>query len=143
MEAKALETHSYLSQSEIASHLNGLSHIVMVAPAPEHFEETPLHFTLFLNTQELLSKEIQQAIFEKFLTEQQITNPQEIMSELMPVGFGNTTQQTPMPLLLIKPQERASIPHIPMFVMDFLADSTHFSEAKTKSLTGWSYIYEE
>jgi len=27
-------------------------------------------------------------------------------------------------------------------VMDFLADSNNFSEAKDKSLTGWSYSYE-
>jgi hypothetical protein len=44
-------------------------------------------------------------------------------------------------MLLVKPEDQMSIPHAPMFVMDFLADSDNFDEAKTQSLTGWTYSY--
>ena len=60
----------------------------------------------------------------------------------MPVGFGKSdAQDTLMPLLLIDPKDQKSIPHTVMFVMDFLANSDKFNEAKNDSLTGWSYSY--
>jgi hypothetical protein len=143
MEAKAIKTQKYLSTDEIAKHLHNVEYIVMAAPAPEHFKQTPIHFTLFLNTQEQLPQEIQTAILEKFLQENNIKNPTEVMSQLMPVGFGiSNAQDTPMPMLLVQPQDQRSIPHTIMHVIDFLADSTEFDEAKVKNLTGWSYIYE-
>lgn len=142
MEAKAIQTLSYLELAEIQKHLGGVSYIIMAAPAPEHFKETPIHFTLFLNTQVNLPQEIQEAVFGKFLEEHSIKNPKEVMSQVMPVGFGKGTHETYMPLLLIKQEDVQNIPHAPMFVMDFLADSENFSEAKTNSLTGWSYVYE-
>ena len=142
MEAKAIQTLSYLEHDEIQSHLGGVSYIIMATPAPEQFKETPIHFTLFLNTQVNLPKEIREAVFEKFLNENKIKNPNEIMSQIMPVGFSQGTHETHMPLLLVKQEDMRNIPHIPMFVIDFLADSDNFSEAKTNNLTGWSYIYE-
>ncbi len=142
MEAKAIQTLSYLEFAEIQKHLDGVSYIVMAAPAPEQFKETPIHFTLFLNTQDNLPREIQEAVFEKFLDEHSIKNPKEVMSQMMPVGFGKGTHETHMPLLLVKQEDMQNIPHIPMFVMDFLADSENFGEAKINSLTGWSYVYD-
>ncbi|MDK9694522.1 MAG: hypothetical protein OEL19_09815 [Sulfurimonas sp.] len=142
MEAKAIQTLSYLEHDEIQSHLSGVSYIIMATPAPEQFKETPIHFTLFLNTQVSLPKEIREAVFEKFLNENKIKNPNEVMSQIMPVGFSQGTHETHMPLLLVKQEDMRNIPHIPMFVIDFLADSDNFSEAKTNNLTGWSYIYE-
>ncbi len=59
----------------------------------------------------------------------------------MPVGFAMSTQETPMPILLVKPEDQKSIPYALMHVIDFLADSDNFYEAKEKSLTGWSYSY--
>ena len=115
----------------------------MATPAPEKYKATPLHFTLFLNTADKLPQEIQDAILEKFCSDHNITNPQEVLSQLMPVGFAQSNQQdTPMPMLLIKPQDQATIPHVPMHVIDFLGDSDQFDEAKVKNLTGWSYAYE-
>ncbi|MDD2652673.1 MAG: hypothetical protein PHX44_06455 [Sulfurimonas sp.] len=142
MEAKAIQTLSYLEPAEIQKHLGGVSYIIMAAPAPEHFKETPIHFTLFLNTHENLPQKIQEAVFEKFLDEHGIRNPKEVISRIMPVGFGKGVHETHMPLLLVKQEDMQNIPHTPMFVMDFLADSQNFSEAKTNSLTGWSYVYD-
>ena len=143
MEAKAIKTLKYLSIPEIKKHLDKVEYIIMAAPAPEHFKNTPIHFTLFLNTSEELPKDIQEAIFNKFLNENGIKNPAEIMSKLMPVGFSEGSHETFMPLLLIKEEDMRNIPNVPMFVIDFLADSENFNEAKDKSLTGWSYSYSD
>ena len=46
-----------------------------------------------------------------------------------------------MPILLVKPEDQQSIPYAVMHVIDFLADSENFYEAKNERLTGWSYSY--
>lgn len=141
MKPEALKTNSYLETNEIQEHLKNVEYIIMAAPAPEHFQDTPIHFTIFLNTADRLPQDIQEAVLNKFLQENGIGEPKELMSQIMAVGFAQTVQETPMPMLLIKPQDINSIPHVAMFVMDFLADSDNFSEAKNKSLTGWTYSY--
>jgi len=143
MQAKSIKTEKYLSPEEIQKHLQNVEYIIMAAPAPEHFKDTPIHFTIFLNTAEQIPKDIQEAILEKFRAEHGIKEPAELMSQLMPVGFAiSNAQDTPMPMLLVKPEDQRSIPNVPMHVMDFLADSDNFDEAKKDSLTGWSYSYE-
>lgn len=141
MEAKAIKSLEYLDVDAIDKYLEGVEYIIMAAPSPEHFKESPIHFTIFLNTTQNFPQEIQEAIFGKFLIENSITNPQEIMSQLMPVGFSSGVHETHMPLLLIKREDVSSIPHKTMFVLDFLADSDNFNETKENSLTGWSYSY--
>ncbi len=143
MEAKPIKNERYLSTQDIQKHLKNVQYIIMAAPAPEHFKDTPIHFTIFLNTADLIPQDIQKAILEKFRDEQKIGQPAELMSQIMPVGFAiSSAQDTPMPLLLVKPEDQKTIPYTPMHVMDFLADSDEFFEAKEKSLTGWSYAYE-
>jgi len=143
MQAQSIKTEKYLSKDEIEKHLQNVEYIIMAAPAPDHFKDTPIHFTIFLNTAEQIPKDIQEAILDKFRAEHGIKEPAELMSQLMPVGFAiSNAQDTPMPMLLIKPEDKRSIPNVPMHVMDFLADSENFDEAKIKNLTGWSYSYE-
>lgn len=141
MQAKAIKTNQYLSVNEIKQHLQNIEYIIMAAPAPEHFSTSPIHFTIFLNTQENLPQDVQEAVLDKFLEENKISKPEHLMSQLMPVGFALSVQETPMPMLLVKPEDMHSIPHAVIFVMDFLADSLNFAEVKEKSLTGWSYSY--
>lgn len=141
MEIKAIQTDTYFSKEEITAHLKNVEYIIMATPAPKHFHDTPIHFTIFLNTQEALPQDIQKAVLEKFLKENSITEPKELLSKLMQVGFSQSTQETPMPLLLIKPEDIRSIPSTSMFVMDFLANSNNFTQVKQESLTGWSYSY--
>ncbi len=142
MEAKAIQTDTYFEVDEIEKHLENVEFIIMATPAPEKFTQTPIHFTIFLNTREPLPYEVQSAVLDKFLEENQIGKPAELMSQLMPVGFSKSPgQDTPMPLLLVSPQDRMSIPNVAMFVYDFLADSEQFYEAKVHRLTGWSYSY--
>ncbi|WP_151900854.1 hypothetical protein [Sulfurimonas hydrogeniphila] len=143
MKAQAIKTDRYLNRQQIKEHLKNVEYIIMAAPAPDHFKQTPIHFTLFLNTEEALPKDIQDAVLEKFLQEHKIGKPAELMSQLMPVGFAlSKAQDTPMPMLLVKPEDQKSIPYTVMHVMDFLADSDAFDEAKKENLTGWSYSYE-
>ena len=139
--AQAINTDTYLEPAEIVEHLKNVEYIIMATPAPRHFKETPIQFTIFLNTQDKFPQDVKDAILDKFLDENSITNPVEVMSQLMPVGFGKSKQDTPMPILLVKPEDQQSIPYAVMHVIDFLADSDKFFEAKNEALTGWSYSY--
>jgi hypothetical protein len=141
VEAKAIVTDTYLDSTDIDKHLENVEYIIMAADAPKHFKDTPIHFTIFLNTSDNIPKDVQEAILNKFLDDNGISKPAELMSQIMPVGFGISTQDTPMPLLLVKPEDQKTIPYAVMFVMDFLADSENFNEAKYDALTGWSYSY--
>lgn len=143
MQAKAIVTDTYYQVPEIQKHLENVEYIIMAEPAPSKFAQTPIHFTIFLNTAERFPQEIKDAILEKFMLENSITNPQEIMSQIMAVGFSMSQQETAMPLLLIKKEDQMSIPHVAMHVIDFLADSDKFYEAKTHQLTGWTYSYTD
>ena len=143
MVANAIVTDKYFDTLEISSHLKNVEYIIMAAPAPEQFKKTPIQFTIFLNTQDRLPQDVQEAVFGKFLEENGIKNPDKIMSQLMPVGFSMSQQDTAMPLLLVKKEDQTSIPNIPMHVYDFLADSDNFFEAKQEKLTGWTYSYNE
>jgi hypothetical protein len=139
--AESIATKKYLDIIEIKQHLKNVEFIIMAAPSPEHFKQNPIHITIFLNTSENIPKEIQEEIFKKFLAQEKITDPIELLSQIMPVGFSLGAQDTPMPLLIVKKEDMADIPHTPMLVMDFLADSQNFFEAKVEKLTGWTYSY--
>jgi len=139
--ANAIVTENYFETDEIQKHLQNVEYIIMAAPAPEQFKETPIQFSIFLNTSDKLPQDVQEAVFGKFLEENGIRNPDKILSQLMPVGFSMSQQDTAMPLLLIKQEDVNSIPHTLMHVYDFLADSDNFFEARDEKLTGWSYSY--
>lgn len=143
MKAKAIKTDKYLSLDEIKKHLQNVEYIIMAAPAPEQFTQTPIHFTIFLNTDDDIPQDIQTEILDKFRSEHKIGEAAELMSQLMPIGFAlSSGQETPMPLLLVKAEDQRTIPYAVMHTMDFLADSDAFNEAKIDNLTGWSYAYE-
>lgn len=141
--ANAIVTDKYFDTIEIQDHLKNVEYIIMVAPAPTQFTDTPIQFTIFLNTADELPQDVQKAVLDKFLDDNGIRNPKELMSQLMPVGFSMSQQETPMPLLLIKREDQSSIPYKLMHVMDFLADSDNFFEAKQEKLTGWTYSYNQ
>ena len=141
-EHQVIKTDQYFNVEEIHKLLEGVEYIIMAAPAPDHFAKTPIHLTIFLNTQEYFPQNIKDMIFDKFCQDYEITASAEVMSQIMPVGFASTAHNTPMPMLLVQPQDQTSIPHIPLHVIDFLAASDQFEEVVVKSLTGWTYIKE-
>lgn len=139
---QSIKSLRYLQSDEIVSHLANVEYIIMAQPAPEHFAATPLHFTIFLNTTDEFPLEVSNAILDKFLDENSIEKPIELMAQVMPVGFSVGVQDTPMPMLLVKEQDMRAIPNTFMYVYDFLADSSNFAEVKESGLSGWSYSYE-
>ena len=139
--AQSIATEKYLDVIEIHSHLKNVEYIIMAASAPDAFPNTPIHFSIFLNTSDDIPQEVQKDIFDKFLQNEGINNPAEIMIRVMPVGFSKGAQDTPMPLLIVRQEDMNAIPNSPMLVMDFLADSDNFYEAKVEKLTGWTYSY--
>jgi len=141
-EHQAIKTNQYLEVSEIEAILEGVEYIIMAAPSPDHFKNTPVHVTIFLNTQEHFSQDIKEMIFDKFCQDYKITASAEVMSQLMPVGFATTSLGSAMPMLLVKIQDQNAIPHIPLHVIDFLAASDQFEEVVEKSLSGWTYVRE-
>lgn len=141
MEAKPIVTDKYFEMDEVNKHLENVDYIIMAAPAPEKFIDAPIHFTIFLNTSDKFPEDVKKAILDKFMDENGITNAKEVLSQVMPVGFSMSAQDTAMPLLLVRREDQASIPYALMHVMDFLGNSDNFYEAKTHKLTGWTYSY--
>ncbi len=139
-EAKPLNIKSYLSKSEINDHLKNVEYIIMAAPSMMAAPELPLHFTLFLNTQENIPEEIKPQLLEKFCQEHHITQTSHLLSNLERIAFAITAQETPMPRHIIDDAEANTIPWTLMHIIDFLGDSEEFKEAKD-GLSGWSYSY--
>ena len=141
-EHPALKTESYLSPEAIVSHLEGVEYIMMAAPAVRKNARAPIHFTLFLNTQDALPEPIRDAVLEKFAAQFGLRGISDLFSQPDRVAFAVTAQENPMPLHLFKPEDKLRLPSTVMFVMDFEADSDNFPEVKAKQLTGWTYSYD-
>jgi len=137
---EALKTQRYLNKAEIAAHLNGVEYIIMAAPSTRQDAKAPIHFTIFLNTTDILPQEVQQAILEKFAAQYKLFNISDVFSQIDAVAFAITNQETPMPMHLFKADDKKALEHGFMHILDFEADSNDFKEAKSGS-TGWSYSY--
>ena len=115
---------------------------MMAAPAVRDEAKAPIHFTLFLNTQEMLPPPVQQAVLDKFADQFGLRGISDLFSQPDRVAFAVTAHETPVPLHLFTPEDKMRLPSTVMFVMDFEADSDNFPEVKEKQLTGWTYSYE-
>ena len=138
-EMKPLKIHSYLSYNEIEKHLEGVEYIMMASPSliPD---ELPIHFTIILNTADMIPEEVKPLILEKFCREYKITSTSHVLSNRERIAFAMTTQETPMPKHIVDDAEANSIPWTLLHIIDFLGDSTDFKEAKD-GLSGWTYSY--
>ena len=63
-EMQALKVNSYLSAGEIANLLNNVEYILMASPSMMA-DELPIHFTIILNTADLIPEEVKPLILEK------------------------------------------------------------------------------
>lgn len=138
---EAIKTTRYFEPSEIDAHLFGVEYIIMAAPSPEGFGASPIHFTLFLNTRDPLPESVQKPVLEKFCRQYGITGTAEFFGGIGAVAFAETQQETPMPMWLVREEDRRALPHTLMYIMDFLGDSDTFVEVKRDGLTGWSYSH--
>ncbi|MFZ2967816.1 MAG: hypothetical protein WA080_02030 [Sulfuricurvum sp.] len=135
-----LKIHSYLSLSEITDHLKNVEFILMAAPSMLKPPAHPIHFTIILNTAEVIPEEVRPLILEKFCREHGITATSHVLSNRERIAFALTPQNTPMPRHIIDPAEATTIPWTLLHIIDFLGDSNGFNEAK-EGLSGWSYSY--
>lgn len=139
-EMQPLKVNSYLSVGEITKLLENVEYILMASPSMMPEPELPIHFTIILNTAEVIPNEVKPLILEKFCRELNITATSHVLSNRERIAFAMTTQETPMPKHIVDDAEANSIPWTLLHIIDFLGDSTDFKEAK-EGLSGWSYSY--
>lgn len=138
-EMQALKVNSYLSSGEIKRLLENVEYILMASPSMM-VDELPIHFTIILNTSDVIPEEVKPLVLEKFCRELTITATSHVLSNRERIAFAMTTQETPMPRHIVDDAEANSIPWTLLHIIDFLGDSTDFKEAKD-GLSGWSYSY--
>lgn len=138
-EMQPLKLNSYLSSGEIAKLLEKVEYIIMASPSMM-VDELPIHFTIILNTADVIPEEVKPLILEKFCRELGISATSHVLSNRERIAFALTSQETPMPKHIIDDAEANSIPWTLLHIIDFLGDSDGFKEAKD-GLSGWSYSY--
>jgi len=138
-EMQPLKVNSYLSTGEIKALLEKVQYILMASPSLMP-EEHPIHFTVILNTSDVIPEDIKPLILEKFCRELGITATSHVLSNRERIAFALTSQETPMPKHIIDEAEANTIPWTLLHIIDFLGDSQGFKEAKD-GLSGWSYSY--
>ncbi|ADR33235.1 hypothetical protein Sulku_0569 [Sulfuricurvum kujiense DSM 16994] len=138
-EMQPLKVNSYLSAGEITTLLEKVEYILMASPSLMP-EEHPIHFTIILNTADVIPEDVKPLILEKFCRELDITATSHVLSNRERIAFALTSQKTPMPKHIIDDAEANSIPWTLLHIIDFLGDSQGFKEAKD-GLSGWSYSY--
>lgn len=139
-EMKPLHVKSYLSLGEINQLLEKVEYILMAAPSMMKEDQLPIHFTIILNTADLIPEDIRPLLLEKFCAELGITATSHVLSNRERIAFALTTQETPMPKHIVDDNDARTIPWTLLHIIDFLGDSEEFKEAK-EGLSGWSYSY--
>ncbi len=138
-EMQPLKVNSYLASNEITTLLEKVEYILMAEPSMM-VDELPIHFTIILNTSEVIPDEVKPLILEKFSRELGISVTSHVLSNRERIAFAMTTQDTPMPKHIVDDAEANSIPWTLLHIIDFLGDADGFKEAKD-GLSGWSYSY--
>ncbi|WP_295054999.1 hypothetical protein [Sulfuricurvum sp.] len=138
-EMQPLKVNSYLSAGEIKTLLENVEYVLMASPSMMT-DEHPIHFSIILNTSDVIPEEVKPLILEKFCRELGITATSHILSNRERIAFALTTQETPMPRHIVDDAEANTIPWTLLHIIDFLGDSQGFKEAKD-GLSGWSYSY--
>ena len=138
--SEPIQAKQYLEPQEIQEHLDNVEYIIMAQPSVRDSSPAPIHFTIFLNTQEPLPEGVKEAVFDKFCEQYEIFDVIDLLQGLDNIAFSLTQQETPMPMHLFKAQDKMSIPNTLMYIFDFEANAKGFEETK-KGLTGWSYSY--
>jgi hypothetical protein len=142
MNQNVIKVQRYLDKDEIKKHLEKVEFIIMAAPSTRQNPKYPIHFTIFLNTQDDIPFDIQDKILDKFCAEHDITVTHDVLQSLGNVAFADVGYDTIMPQYLFKDEDASSLEHTKMHIIDFEADALGFKEPK-EGQTGWSYSYEE
>lgn len=139
-EAVAIKVKKFLTKDEIQEHLENVEYIMLAGPSANTDTKNPIHFTIFLNTQDALPEDISAAVLEKFCHQYRITHTFDMLYGIEPVAFAQTDESTLMPMHLFKEEDIKAIEHGFMYIYDFEGNSPDFKEPK-EGLTGWTYSY--
>jgi len=139
-----LFTRKWLNCKEIDENLKGVEYIVMAGPTLGQDASTPIHFSIFLNTQETLPDEVIEQVFNKFASEYKIVKIRDMINGLLPVAFSLNDRDTAMPMFLMGDSAKsAELEYTHMYLFDFEGNAEGFLECKTESKTGWTYSYSQ
>jgi len=144
---QVLKTEKWFSKAEIEEILNNVEYIIMAEPNFNDTSMAQIHFTIFLNTQDVLPKEVINPILEKFSTEYKLKDVIDFQHQLADVAFAKTNQETPMPYHKITHDANSSAiledaGTIKNYIFDFNANAIEGFNQIRDGLTGWSYVYE-
>lgn len=139
-EIKPLSVNTYLSHNEIQTLLEKVDFIIMAAPSLQSAPAPSLHFTIILNTADLIPDAIKEQLLEKFCFDYNITDMKYVLNNRERIAFAITSQDTPMPQHLVDDAQANTVPWTLLHIIDFLGESEDFQEAKD-GLSGWSYSY--
>ena len=140
-EKDLLKTEKWLSKAEIDKNLENVEYIVMAAPTMEDDASTPIHFTIYLNTQDALPDDIAEQVFNKFAHEYEITKVTKMFNGLGKVAFSLNDRDTAMPVYIMDQQFEGELDSTQMHLFDFEGNAKGFKECKTQGKTGWTYSY--
>lgn len=139
-----LRTEKWLNLKEIDENLDNVEYIISVSPTPGQDATLPIHFTIYLNTQDMLPTEVIEDVFNKFAKELEIFKVHDMIQGLYPVAFSLNGQENAMPMLILDNSDvESELETTKMYVFDFEGNAKGFKECKTESKSGWSYSYSE
>lgn len=137
-----LFTRKWLNREEIDKNLKDVEFIVMAGPTLAQDPTTPIHFTIYLNTQETLPDEIVEQVFNKFVSDYKIIKVSDMVNGLHPVAFSLNDRDTAMPMFLMgESASVAEVEYTNMYIYDFEGNADGFDECKKEAKTGWTYSY--
>ena len=142
---RLLKTEKWLKTPEIQKELERVAFIILAQANIDETSSSPIHFTIFFHTSEPIIDEAIEAIKEKLAKDYHLNNIINFSATLGDVAFAKTNEPLPMPFY-IKDKRKDELPEgdtIVMFIFDFDANAHKGFENIKKSMTGWSYVYED
>jgi len=137
-----LKTEKWLNLAEIDANLLNVEYIVSVNPTPGRDATLPIHFTIYLNTKEVLPQDIAEQVFSKFSKELEIFKVHDMIQGILPVSFSLNGQDKAMPMVILDGSDiESKLETTQMYVYDFEGNAQGFKECKTESKSGWTYSY--
>jgi len=137
-----LKTEKWLNVAEIDENLLNVEYIVSASPTPGADPSLPIHFTIYLNTKDVLPEDIIEQVFNKFAKELEIFKVNDMIQGVLPVAFSLNGQAEAMPMVILDNSAiQSELETTSMYVYDFEGNAKGFQECKTQSKSGWTYSY--
>ena len=144
-EMTILKTQKWLTKKEIKTLLEKVSFIILAQPNLDERSFARIHFTVFFHTSEPIPDAAISSVGEKLAKDFHLSDIMNFSYTMGNVAFAKTNEPKPMPYHL-PDQEQHELPEgdtQSMFIFDFDANAHEGFENIKKSMTGWTYIYED